>query len=177
MLNTAPPGADTSGVEDVHTPPDLVAEVDGLLGAGGEGGPAVIWLDLERFGEVNTALGRQAGDELLEVVAKRLRAAVRDEDLVARVGADAFVVACPRIATGAEAVRAAIRMGETVGGQVQLKAGRARVRAAVGVAWSPEGDVDGAGLLGRAEAAMHQARQRGGGRPVLASGPASERPG
>lgn len=170
VLNTARRHADTAPVEEPHGRAGLAAELDALLGAG-EGRPAVIWLDLDRFADVNAALGRAAGDELLGVVAKRLQAAVREGDLVTRVGANAFVVVCPRIATAAEAVRAGIRMGETVGRQIQLKETRTRSRASVGVAWCPEHDTDGAGLLRRAEQAMRRARQGGGHRPVLATGP------
>ncbi len=79
--------------------------------AGAEDGcrPAVIFVDLDRLEELNNGQGHDAGDEFLAVVARRLRGAVREDDLVGRIGGDKFLVVCPAIGTAAEAVRTAIR--------------------------------------------------------------------
>src|SRR6185369_10172133 len=59
----------------------------------GKGFAAAVFLDLERFRMVNETFGRKSGDELLRQIAQRLARATRDEDTVARVGADHFAVA------------------------------------------------------------------------------------
>ena len=58
---------------------------------------ALIWLNLDRFKDVNDALGQQAGDELLRAVGERLHEHVRTNDMVAHVGADDFVLLLPRV--------------------------------------------------------------------------------
>ena len=58
---------------------------------------ALVWLNLDRFKDVNDALGQQAGDELLRVVAERLHEHVRTNDMVAHLGADDFVLVLPRV--------------------------------------------------------------------------------
>ncbi len=138
-----------------------------LSGAVDGSSPAAILVDLYRFKELNDGHGRDAGDEFLGVVARRLHGAVREDDIVGRIGGDQFLVICPGIATSAEAVRTAIRVAETLGHEIQLKDLRVSSRASIGVAWASGADVDADTLLSRAHAAMHESKRRGTGRPVL----------
>jgi diguanylate cyclase (GGDEF)-like protein len=87
--------------------------------------------------------------------------------VVGRIGGDQFLVICPGIATSAEAVRTAIRVAETLGHEIQLKNLKVGSRASIGVAWSSGSDIDADALVARADAAMHESKRRGGGRPVL----------
>ena len=138
-----------------------------LAGAVDGSSPAAILVDLDRFKAVNDGHGHDAGDEFLGVVARRLHGAVREDDVVGRIGGDQFLVICPGIATSAEAVRTAIRVAEALGHEIQLKDLRVSSRASIGVAWSSGADVDADTLVARADAAMHESKRRGAGRPVL----------
>jgi diguanylate cyclase (GGDEF)-like protein/PAS domain S-box-containing protein len=124
----------------------------------GSGG-ALLLIDLDKFKDVNDALGHQAGDDLLKGVAEALRHRIRQTDVLARVGGDEFAVLLPQ--TGAK--KAQIVAGgivETLRYHVTVSGERAiRVTASVGVAL-----FDGLGaaeLLARADAAMYQAKAAG----------------
>ncbi len=138
-----------------------------LAGAVDGSSPAAILVDLYRFKELNEGHGHDAGDEFLGVVARRLHGAVREDDVVGRIGGDQFLVLCPGIATSAEAVRTAIRVAETLGHEIQLKDLRVSSRASIGVAWASGAGVDAGALVARADTAMHESKRRGAGRPVL----------
>ena len=129
--------------------------------------PAVIFVDLDHFKELNEGQGHDAGDEFLGVVARRLRGAVREDDVVGRMGGDQFLVVCPDIGTAAEAVRTAIRIAESLSHEIQLKNARIGSRASIGVAWSSGSDTDTDALVAKAETAMHESKRRSTGRPVL----------
>ncbi len=131
-------------------------------------GRAVMFLDLDRFKEINDSHGHAAGDELLRVVAERLRGAVREHDLVGRIGGDEFLVVCPNAGAPDHAMRLACRLADALQGEVQLSAGAVSPRVSIGVAWC-EGAGDGADLLvARADAAMYRSKSQRAGRPTLA---------
>ena len=129
--------------------------------------PAVIFVDLDRFKEVNDKLGHAAGDELLGVVARRLLRAVRTEDIVGRIGGDEFLVIRPGITDAGQAMTTANRLAETFRREVRLKAGRLQCRASIGVAWSGESGLDAEGLVAMADAAMYESKRSGAGQPIL----------
>ena len=141
------------------------------LRADGSSGPAVVFVDLDRFKGINDHLGHAAGDEMLEIVATRLQRAVRTDDVVGRIGGDEFLVLCPGIATAAQAVRAATRVAEALRHQIRLKSAEVACRASVGVAWSPDPNTDADTLIGQADAAMYEAKRAGDGRPLLYRSP------
>jgi diguanylate cyclase (GGDEF)-like protein/PAS domain S-box-containing protein len=93
---------------------------------------AMIFLDLDRFKPINDRLGHPTGDEVLREVAERLRAVVRDSDVIGRFGGDEFIVLCPET-DDAEAALISERLREEVGRPMEwLPAGFA-VSASVGV--------------------------------------------
>jgi diguanylate cyclase (GGDEF)-like protein/PAS domain S-box-containing protein len=133
-----------------------IARHGGLLG--------VLLLDLDGFKTVNDSLGHAAGDELLGVVAKRLRAAVRPSDTVARLGGDEFVVLVEDASHAGEADAVAERLLATLAEPVTL-AGRdtpISAGASVGIV-TTNGSAPGGDLLRDADIAMYLAKGQGGG--------------
>jgi diguanylate cyclase (GGDEF)-like protein len=120
-------------------------------------------LDLDGFQRVNEVHGHHAGDDLLKVVADRLRAAVRTEDTIARLSGDEFVVIAEDLRTARDLVAIAERIVAELDRSVPVGGRRVRTPASVGIALSRL-DADGpAHLLREAGAAMQAAKRRGGG--------------
>ncbi|HVL35641.1 MAG TPA: EAL domain-containing protein [Burkholderiales bacterium] len=121
---------------------------------------AVVFLDLERFRMVNETFGRPGGDELLRQVAGRLRRAMRDEDTVARVGADHFAVALAALEPPAEAVtRALEQLRQALAEPVSIEGVRLRIAMKAGVALFPADGESAEALLANAETALKHAKQ------------------
>ncbi len=125
------------------------------------GGLAVVYADVDHFKRVNDALGHAAGDRLLRIVGERLRACVRDEDTVARVGGDEFVIALEDVA-GAEAVGAiAHKILEIVALPVDVDGHRLHVGVSLGISLYPEDGQDAETLLKNADHSLYLAKDRG----------------
>jgi diguanylate cyclase (GGDEF)-like protein len=151
-----------------HNRESTMAALVGMVAGAGDGSsPAAIFVDLDHFKKINDGQGHDAGDEFLGVVARRLHGAVREDDLVGRIGGDEFLVVCPGIATAAEAVRAGIRVAESLSREIQLKNVKIGSRASIGVAWSSGSSADADTLVTHAELAMRESKRRATGRPVL----------
>ncbi|MDR7274297.1 putative bifunctional diguanylate cyclase/phosphodiesterase [Catenuloplanes atrovinosus] len=121
-------------------------------------------LDLNGFKEVNDTFGHAAGDRLLTVVAQRLREAVRDDDVVARMGGDEFAVLVREVSPAAMSAIAE-RIGASLRRPVEANGQQLLVSASVGTAGNEDGaDVTWDEMLRRADAAMYAAKRAGGGR-------------
>jgi diguanylate cyclase (GGDEF)-like protein len=122
---------------------------------------AVLYLDLDRFKEVNDTLGHDQGDQLLLRAAARLGELVRDSDTLARLGGDEFVLVADDLTGPAEAVAIAQRIVDALKEPFDLPGGaRVSVGASVGVAVAAAG-ADPSTLLRHADAAMYQAKDDG----------------
>jgi diguanylate cyclase (GGDEF)-like protein len=130
-------------------------------------GIAVLVLDLDGFKGVNDQLGHAAGDRLLQVVAERLTAVVRPNDVVARLGGDEFVVIVQDVATIALARTTAVRLLDRVNGPCQIDGNSLELRASLGVALAPDHGVGFDSLLRRADRAMYVAKGAGCGVAVF----------
>jgi predicted signal transduction protein with EAL and GGDEF domain len=134
---------------------------------------ALLFLDLDRFKDVNDTLGHHAGDELLRSVADRLQAALRAGDMLARFGdgeftlarfgGDEFVVLCEDLASEDAAVRIAQRVQQALLGPFLLERTEHVVTASIGIALASGSDRNAEGLLRDADIAMYRAKERGVG--------------
>lgn len=130
---------------------------------------AVLFADLDGFKAVNDRHGHRVGDELLVQVARRLEAAIRPGDTLARISGDEFVVLCEDLDVEAEADEIARRLVEAMVEPFLLSAGTVRLGMSVGVAESLPGRAASERLLERADKAMYQAKRRGGGHHQFSS--------
>lgn len=132
------------------------------LERGGRSGQpvALLFLDLDRFKQINDTLGHEVGDQLLVQVAERLRGAVRAFETVARLGGDEFVVVLENLDEARSAEAVAKRILATMEDPFSLGGARRRVSTSVGVAVSrPNESVEA--LMERADGAMYRAKRAG----------------
>ncbi|GAA3338083.1 hypothetical protein GCM10020358_16860 [Amorphoplanes nipponensis] len=147
----------------------LAALGEALAGPGRTRGTAVVFIDLNDFKQVNDRYGHAAGDRLLIHVAGRLRAAVRDGDVVGRFGGDEFVVICADVADAEEARRIGETLLAALGEScLELAGARLLPQASIGVAWGEAGTGAPDALIARADTAMYAAKKARTGRLALA---------
>ncbi|TCJ18155.1 bifunctional diguanylate cyclase/phosphodiesterase [Parasulfuritortus cantonensis] len=129
--------------------------------------PAVLWLDIDRFRQINNSFGYVVGDSVLVELCRRLERSRPPQSTLARVGGDEFVLILPN-ASGHEAERIAHKLVGAVHQRLSIGTTRMRPSASVGVALG-QPDEDANELLERAERAMAEAKREGGGRVSLAA--------
>ncbi|HSK24767.1 MAG TPA: bifunctional diguanylate cyclase/phosphodiesterase [Egicoccus sp.] len=123
-------------------------------------GLGVLALDIDDFRALNEAVGHDHADTALEVVARRLRESTRAIDLVARLGADDFVVLLPGV-TAQEAEEAADRFRASLRRPLEIAGSQRVIAASVGLAMFPADGRDADDLLRKAELALGDAQQNG----------------
>jgi len=122
---------------------------------------SVLFLDLDRFKEVNDSLGHSAGDRLLQAVSERLASAVRQSDLVARLGGDEFVVLIEDHVGPEEVMIVAQKVLAYLYRPVLLEWREVNISGSIGIASFPEDGQDPETLVKNADAAMYLAKERG----------------
>lgn len=122
---------------------------------------AVLWMDIDRFKEVNDALGHGAGDALLREVASRLRGAVRASDTVARWGGDEFVAILDGLADPKAAAPVAAKLLAACTIPYDVRGERRRVTLSIGASFFPRDGHDARTLLEKADRAMYEAKAAG----------------
>jgi diguanylate cyclase (GGDEF)-like protein/PAS domain S-box-containing protein len=122
---------------------------------------SVLFIDLDRFKEVNDTLGHHAGDELLQTMAERLGSAVRQSDLVARMGGDEFVVLIEEHRGPEEVMIVAQKILSMLERPVLLDWREVSISGSVGIASFPDDGTDVESLVKNADTAMYQAKERG----------------
>jgi diguanylate cyclase (GGDEF)-like protein/PAS domain S-box-containing protein len=122
---------------------------------------AVLFLDLDRFKVVNDSLGHEAGDQLLQKVARRLMGCIRPEDTVARLGGDEFVVLFEDIQSVNDGISVADRIAQSHAHPYHLQGQEVFVSCSMGIALSSGGDTAPSDLIRDAEVAMYRAKANG----------------
>ena len=137
---------------------------EALVSADRQGqGVAVLYLDLDRFKEVNDTLGHTVGDLLLKSVAERLRSCVREDELVARLGGDEFAVVQISEDPAKSAAAIATRLIESLTAPHVIEGNRLAIATSVGIAVSPGDGTDPEQLLKNSDLALYGAKADGRG--------------
>jgi diguanylate cyclase (GGDEF)-like protein len=152
------------------------SEADKLLSEALEGSSsAMLFVDLDRFKSVNDSLGHARGDQLLIMVANRLRVVVnaefngnaRQRPLLARLAGDEFTMFFPEIDSADEIERVARRVVLAISEPFELCAHSVDIGASIGVAVSPDHGTSIEALMRAADIAMYRAKSKGGGQHCL----------
>lgn len=123
---------------------------------------ALLYLDLERFKQLNDQLGHDAGDEALRIVAKRLQSQVRDHDLAVRLGGDEFVLLLDGVDDVVHLEQRAHALADSIARPFRVKEGvTGTLGVNVGAAVHPLHGRDAESLLAAADRAMYSAKQAG----------------
>lgn len=122
---------------------------------------ALLFLDLDRFKVINDSLGHSFGDLLLQDVANRLKKQIREEDTVARVGGDEFLIALTNVASKVEAESIATRVVESLSAEYAIQGRAISISCSLGISMFPEHGEDAESLIKNADAAMYCAKDKG----------------
>ncbi|HUF80785.1 MAG TPA: EAL domain-containing protein, partial [Burkholderiales bacterium] len=124
-------------------------------------GLGVLFVDLDRFKNINDALGHTAGDSVLKTCAQRFAHALRESDLIAHISGDEFVVLLERCSDATAAVAVARKLLEAAGKPLLVHGQEISITASIGIALFPADGVDGETLLKHADIALFRAKEQG----------------
>lgn len=122
---------------------------------------SVMFIDLDRFKQVNDSLGHETGDKLLKAVAEKLNACVRSSDTVARLGGDEFTVILTDIKNELAAERTAIKIITSFKETINVDEHEISISPSIGISMYPDDSVTVSDLLRNSDAAMYHAKQLG----------------
>lgn len=135
--------------------------LDDALARTGASTVGLLFCDLDRFKEVNDRLGHEAGDELLQQVAHRLRGCVRQSDLLARFGGDEFVVVLDEVRELSEIADVGRRLLAALNEPFTLRGEQVTISVSIGGVRGARGRTTASAMLRRADGAMYAAKARG----------------
>ena len=122
---------------------------------------AVLFLDMDRFKNINDALGHSIGDQLLKSVATRLKECVREVDTVARMGGDEFVVVLDGMAETDDILTVAQKMFHSLSQPYEVEGHNIRATPSIGISVYPEDGADRESLIMNADSAMYHTKENG----------------
>ncbi len=148
----------------------IMLALEASIGSGDRGAErGVIFIDVDRFKSVNDQHGHAAGDEVLRAIARLLQEALRETDILGRVGGDEFLVVCPDIGGPGETMKLAERLAAAaLDGEISVATGVIVPKLSIGVAWSSGDSVDAETIVARADSAMYESKRERAGTPKLA---------
>ncbi|MGE3259225.1 MAG: diguanylate cyclase, partial [Geobacter sp.] len=126
-----------------------------------DNGMALLYIDLDRFKQVNDSLGHPAGDRLLKELSRRLRAVLRDDDVVCRLGGDEFAVILHDIHHEEDVVPVLNKLLHIIEQPVVLEEGELFISASIGVSLYPKDGEDAKTLEKHADMALYHAKEEG----------------
>lgn len=132
---------------------------------------AVMYMDLDGFKKVNDTIGHDVGDVLLQHVARRLKAAVRVSDTVARIGGDEFIVVVPELHEAGTAAQIAKTLVEAISKPYSINGTTVKVSASIGISLYPHCGASSDELMHVADQALNQAKNSGKNQYRFASNP------
>ena len=121
----------------------------------------LLFLDLDRFKNINDSLGHSVGDLLLQHVAERLKRTAREQDTVARLGGDEFLIVLTNVKDIHDAAVAAERLMDTMTPEFVIQGHALSISCSLGISVFPEHGTDGETLIKNADAAMYCAKDHG----------------
>jgi diguanylate cyclase (GGDEF)-like protein len=121
----------------------------------------VLFLDLDRFKNINDSLGHPCGDELLSLVARRLEGCIRQTDMVARFGGDEFAILLDAIENPSDAIRVAEKIQQAISAPFKIHNHEAVTTASIGVALSTSDYSEAEDMIRDADTAMYRAKDQG----------------
>jgi diguanylate cyclase (GGDEF)-like protein len=122
---------------------------------------AVLFIDVDRFKNINDNHGHEFGDHLLVEVARRISTQLRPNDVLARFGGDEFTVLLSQLTTPDDALTIAERIQQTIAASFEFGGRRIKVTASIGVAHSDDGEESPESLLRKADAALYRSKHLG----------------
>ncbi len=122
---------------------------------------ALLFLDLDRFKNINDSLGHEVGDQVLQEVAKRLTNIVRESDTLARLGGDEFVIALEQNTESRELTIVAQKILETLSTAFHIDTHELYITASIGISLYPANGLTPETLMKTADVAMYRAKEKG----------------
>ena len=130
----------------------------------------MLFVDLDRFKEINDTRGHAAGDQVLREVSARLSDCLRDSDMIARFGGDEFIVLIGGTGDRDDITRIARKICDAVAAPFVINGNAHHVTASIGISVYPEDGTDAETLCKHADMAMYQAKNLGKNRFGFFSG-------
>lgn len=122
---------------------------------------ALLFIDVDRFKQVNDSLGHRVGDAVLRAIVNRLKGAARKVDTVARIGGDEFMLLMEDLSSAQSADLVASRIVQSMQEPMEIHGHSLIVTVSIGIALFPKDDADVSRLMAKADAAMYEAKSKG----------------
>ncbi len=124
---------------------------------------ALLYMDLDRFKDINDSLGHDIGDKVLEIVAQRLKGQLKGGDFIARLGGDEFVIILDKLSDKDEIIYRVKKIQNSIKKSLSIETMTLYTTASIGISLCPQNDINIKNLLKFADTAMYQAKEKGNG--------------